>query len=232
MKTKTFQISEETKALLQTCFALPRPANNKTRNAWIAQFGVPEGDETKCPKLDTIIKNELPRDALEADRKLSRLQNFLLDAVGPLASAYNHMTSHENPDPELVQQCIQLALRIMGNTSAQFSQERRSKALARLNPDLKSLVEDEDFSKAAPFLFGSGFEKKAKERSEAVSCLRKAASAPKKEEGSSKKFFQGARSQWRGGRGSGSYNHRSDYRFHQKKSFPPRNTERTKTSGN
>ena len=43
-----------------------------------------------------------------------------------------------------------------------------SKALSRLNPDLKSLVEDEDFSQVAPYLFGPGFEKKAKERSKAV----------------------------------------------------------------
>ena len=37
---------------------------------------------------------------------------------------------------------------------------------------MKSLVEDEDFSRAAPFLFGSGFEKKAKERTEAEERLR------------------------------------------------------------
>ena len=40
------------------------------------------------------------------------------------------------------------------------SQERRTKALSRLNLDLKSLVEDEDFSNAAPHLFGAGFEKR------------------------------------------------------------------------
>ena len=188
-KTSTFEVSEETKTLLQTCFSLPRPANNKTHSAWIAQFEVPQGEETRCPKLDTIIKNELPRDTLETDRKLSRLQNFLLDEVGPLAAAHDHLVSTDDPDPDRVQQAIQLALRILGNASAQFSQERRSKALARLNPDLKSLVEDEDFSKLAPFLFGPGFEKKAKERSEAVTCLRKAAYAPKKGVGPSKKFF-------------------------------------------
>ena len=70
-KTNTFEVSDETKALLQTCFSLPRPANNKTRSAWMAQFGVPQGEETRCPKLDTIIRNELPRNALEADKKLS-----------------------------------------------------------------------------------------------------------------------------------------------------------------
>ena len=73
-----------------------------------------------------------------------------------------------------------MALRILENTSAQFAQERRTRALGRLNPDLKSLIEDEVFSKAGPLLFGTGFEKKAKERSEAVKCLRRATLAPKK----------------------------------------------------
>ena len=179
-KTNTFELSEETKTLLQTCFSLPRPANNKTHKAWITQFGVPQGEETRCSNLDTIISNELHRDALEADRKLSQLQYFLLDAVGPLAASHDDLVSTDDPDPDHIQQAIQLALRILGNASAQFSQERRSKALARLNPNLKPLVDDEDFSKSAPFLFGPGFEKKAKERSEAVTCLRKAANAPKK----------------------------------------------------
>ena len=88
-KSKTFLVSDETKPLLQVCFALSRPASNKTRNAWVAQYRLTEGDETKCPKLDTItdLKNELPRGALEVDRKLSRLQNFVLNATEPLTAA-------------------------------------------------------------------------------------------------------------------------------------------------
>ena len=56
-----------------------------------------------------------------------------------------------------------------------------------MNPDLKSLVEDEDFSQAAPYLFGPGFGRKAKERSEAVECSRKASSTLR-----SKSFFEAA----------------------------------------
>ena len=69
---------------------------NKTRKSWLLEFGLAEGNETKCPKMDTIVKNELPKDALEANRKLSRLQNFVLDAAGPLIDAYKNM-SGENP---------------------------------------------------------------------------------------------------------------------------------------
>ena len=90
------------------------------------------------------------------------------------------------------------------------------KVLAHLNPDLKSLAEDTDFSKAAPLLFGAGFQKQAKECSEAFSCLRKATSyAPKKEDSSYQKlFFRGACSLWKGSRGSGSYNSSEGSYYH------------------
>ena len=144
-KTNTLEVSEKTKTLLQTCFSIGRAANNKTCSAWIAQFGVPQGEEIRCPKLDTIIRNELPKDALEADRKLSHLQNFLQDAVGLLAATHNDLVCMDNLDPDCIQQAIPLALHIQGNASAHLSQERRSEALARLNSDQKSLVEDEEF---------------------------------------------------------------------------------------
>ena len=233
-KCKMFLVSDETKALLQACFALPRPVSNKTRNAWVAQYGLAEGDVTKCPKLGTIIKNELPREALEVDRKLSRLQNFVLDATGPLAAAYDELVGENEayPDPDRIQQAIQLSLRILGNASAQISQERRTKALSRLNPDLKSLVEDEDFSNTAPNLFGAGFEKKAKERSEAVTCLRKASSSDLKKMGehNSRRFFQGSHPLWRGGRENAGRYHSEHYKNRQQRSLPPKNgTERRQT---
>ena len=51
----------------------------------------------RCPKLDVIIKNELPRDCLKADHKLSHSQNFVLDDTGPLATAYEEMVTQEEP---------------------------------------------------------------------------------------------------------------------------------------
>ena len=102
--SSTFEISEETKTFLEACFNLPRPVDNKTRKSWLMQFGLPKGNETMCPKLDTITKNELPRHALEVDRKLSRLQNFVLDAVGPLVSAYEDLILEDDPDPERILQ--------------------------------------------------------------------------------------------------------------------------------
>ena len=51
-----------------------------------------------APKMDNIIKGELGKEALEADRKLSRLQNFTLDAAAPLVAALEELTEKEEPD--------------------------------------------------------------------------------------------------------------------------------------
>lgn len=56
------------------------------------QFGLVEGNGIKCLKQDTIIKNELLKERLEADQKLSRLQNFVLDAAGPFIAVYEDLT--------------------------------------------------------------------------------------------------------------------------------------------
>jgi hypothetical protein len=214
-KSRTYEVSELTKAFLQTAFCLPKPVDNATRRTWINKFGVPEGVETRCPKLDGLIKGELPKEATEADRKLSRLQNFTLDIAGPLVAALEELTANDKPDATKVTAAIQMSLRFLGNALAQYAQERRTRAMTHLNPDLKSLVEDEDFSQSLPLLFGAGFEKKAKERIKALDCLRKATSTGSEDKKSSnptqaaKKPFRYTRYRRQGDYGGGNYpNHR------------------------
>ena len=158
----------------------------------------------------------MPKKAVEVDQKLSRLQNFVPDAAKPLIAAHNELTTQDVPDPGQVLKNIQLSLRFLGNTTAQFSQEWRSKALAYLNPDLKSLAKDKEFP-TPPFLFGPGFEKKANERSETVEFLRKAASSWKNGNGKPR-YFWSSHSQWGTGRGSGYFNcySRGQYKYSQK----------------
>ena len=50
----------------------------------------------------------LPKDVVELDRKLSRLQNFVLNDAGPLVAAMEELMVLEKPDPEVV--AIQQAL--------------------------------------------------------------------------------------------------------------------------
>ena len=213
MKARTFSVSTPTKAFLQASFCLPKPVDNPTRRSWVERFGLPSGDETRCPKMDGLIKGELGKEAVEANRKLSRLQNFTLDAAAPLVAALEELTERDELDPSTVSAAIQLSLRFLGNASAQFSVERCTRALPKFNPDLKSMAEEEDFSQAVPYLFGPGFEKKAKERTEALECLRKVAkpsinySSASSQGPSRKKFFRGTRSHRNSGGGS-----RNDYR--------------------
>lgn len=201
-KTRRFKVSSPTKEFISSAFCLPKPLENATRQSLLGRFGLPDGDEARCPKLDGIIKGELHKEALDVDRKLSKMQNFLLDASGPLVYALEELNTGENPSVESISLAVQHALVLLhvGNASCHVSVERRSKALTKLNPDLKSMAE-EDFSKAQPFLFGKGFELKAKERAEALQCLRKASSTT--HSGQQKKFFRKDCSHQYGGSGSG-----------------------------
>ena len=92
-KAHTFSMSTPTKAFLQASFCLPKPVDNPTKRSWVERFGLPSGDETRCLKMDGLIKGELGKEAVEADRKLSRLQNFTLDAAAPLVAALEEGTN-------------------------------------------------------------------------------------------------------------------------------------------
>ena len=154
-RSRTFEISSPMKEFLRAAFCLPKPLENTTRCSLISKFGIPEGDEAHCPKMDSIIKGELQKEALDVDKKLSRLQNFSLDIADPLVYALEELSTKESPSCDTVTMAIQEALVLLGNASCHMSVERRAKALAKLNPNLKSMAEEEDYSKAQPFLFVS-----------------------------------------------------------------------------
>lgn len=123
-KPRTYLVSSPTKAFLRTTFCLPKPVDNATRRTWLSKFGLPEGNEARCPKMDSIIKGELRKESLDTDRKLSRLQNFSLDAARPLIVALDELTTKEEPDVGTVTSAIQQGLALLGNASAHFSKER------------------------------------------------------------------------------------------------------------
>ena len=75
------------------------------------------------------------------------------------------------------------SLCLLANASAQISRLRRKRILKAVNPDIQDLAdEDKPFTKASPYLFGSGLEARMKERAESVRLL-EATKPP------SKKFF-------------------------------------------
>ena len=64
--------------------------------------------------MDSLIKGELGKEAVKADRKLSCLQNFTLGAVAPLVAALEELMEKEEPDPAAVTAAIQLGLAFWG----------------------------------------------------------------------------------------------------------------------
>ena len=95
------------------------------------------------------------------------------------------------------------------------------------------MAEEEDFSKAQLFLFGSGFEQKVKEHTEALECLHKVTT--RQTSGHPKKFFLGDRPHQSGGSGGGnSYrqnNYQSSYQYKPNNSFIRQGQQRGGTEG-
>ena len=130
--SSTYPIQESTSAFLELAFGLRKPVDNKTRKTWESKFRVPECDSIRCPKLDTIIEDVVKKDAVDEDKELSRLQNFFLDAVGPLVAAFEELSKDE-PDADRTGAAVQQALLFLGNASTHLSHVRRTKILKRLN---------------------------------------------------------------------------------------------------
>ena len=107
------------------------------------------------------------------DRVLSRFQRFTLDAAAPIIEILDHLASGEFVDHDVLQTGSFNALKLLGNTHAHFiSVERRQNAcLKSLKPSLLHLASEDLFGEVVPNLFGPGFAKVAKERSDAMSAL-------------------------------------------------------------
>ena len=151
------QLTETTKTFLEATFS--SMMTNADRKKRVEKIGVPNCDQIRCPKLDGVLKAVLPRDAIKADRYLSRLQQFWLDAVAPLAAI---LESAEAGDmtPEKVVTATQMALYLMGNAHQHTSQGRRQKLVLKLNPSLRFMAEDnKNFTTAVSMLFGEEFAK-------------------------------------------------------------------------
>ena len=194
------KISDETEAFLESAFT--KPVSNSTRRRWRKIHGMPACDSTKCPKLDSTIKAQLPKECKEADRPLARLQALVLDAVGPL-SALLELHQKGQLTPDKAGEAASQALRFLGNASTNISAERRRKIANYLNKDLHPLIEDGDFSNAAPQLFGKDFEKSAKEHIDSVKSLRKISQTAN--QGAGQRFFRQSHSYAQAARGGGSF---------------------------
>ena len=214
------QLTETTKSFLEAAFS--GTMSNEDRRKRVEKVGVPDCDQVRCPKLDGVLKAVLPRDAIKADGYLSRLQQFWLDAVAPLAALLENAEAGELT-PEKAVSAAQTALYLMGNAHQQTAQERRKKLILKLNPSLKFMAEDaKSFSSAAPMLFGEEFAKQATATVEQVKAMKKL-NIPSEKKG----HFSGYHPRsYQSGRGGGAKSGRTRYQPYYKGTGQPGQSNR------
>jgi hypothetical protein len=206
----TVKVSETTKATIQTAFE--RPLSNVARLSARRAYAFPDTEVTKCPRLDSVVKQNLGKDVKDADVSVAKIQALTLDTVAPLVHILEE-AQRGTLTSQMDTETAGAALTLLGNAVSHLTSERRKQVLKDLNKDLLPLADDaEAYKGAAPLLFGENFETKMKGHLESLKCLRKSM-APRLP-GSGELFFWKGRSHFpsRGGsnyrgRGGGQRHH-------------------------
>ena len=170
-----FSLSEVGNAFMETAFKSKMNATSRRKK--MAKLGIPDCKWSKAPELDAFIASTIPKDVVKADNVSHKAQRLWLEAAAPLAAIVDKIDAGELEEVDVIQG-IKSALLLLGNASQQHSLQRRKTILQHLNPQLKSLVQDADFTEAPPYLFGANFGELAKERLEAAALIQKTQAKP------------------------------------------------------
>ena len=92
--------------------------------------------------------------------------------VAPLASGLQDIEDGRG-DIQDAAKAMQVVLVLLNNASQHHAVESCQVILQQLNPQLKCLINDDDFKDAPPYLFGESFASVAKEHLEAAAVLKK-----------------------------------------------------------
>ena len=168
----TFTLTEAGSAFMEAAFKTKLNATSQKKK--MAKLGTPDCRWTKSPELDSFIASTIPKEVVRNDNAAQKTQRLWLEASAVLAAIVDKSDTDEISDSEIIQG-IRNTILLLGNASQQHSLQRRKTILQHLNPQLKSLVQDADFTEAPPYLFGSNFGELAKERLEAAALIQKAA---------------------------------------------------------
>ena len=105
------------------------------------------------------------------DAELREIQDKVLDIIGPLGTAYEHLLDKLDPPSSTIQfsreegtglmAVIQRSIQLAGHASATISQKRWVAVLTKVNKAYASLGK-EDFPDVGKDLFGKGFESRLK----------------------------------------------------------------------
>jgi len=187
---------KETMKFLET--VVDKPLKNDKRKAVASKFPLPSCDPAHPPKLDESIVCLVPKAAKSYDRFLSKLQQFTMDAMGPLAFLQEQIDKKAQIDSDTLKSAVKSSLTLLGNAAAHFSVERRKCIMKHLNSDLKPLAETH-FPERGPHLFGESFGARAKAAADGIKALKGIQSMSMKRfsgSGDSKFKPQGRRQYW------------------------------------
>ena len=150
---------------------MEKPLKNERRKKFTAKFPLPSCDEAHTPKLDDAIACIVPKSGKTYDRFLSKLQQFSLDALGPMIWLYDQMSSEQGVDATKAKAAVESSITLLGNAATHFSTERRKCLMKHLNKNLHPLCEGK-FPNRGAYLFGDNFGSKAKKTADNIRALK------------------------------------------------------------
>ena len=139
---------------------------------WVQKQGKPDFRWTKCLELYPVVTS---KNMIKADYRAKWLHTFWLDTATPIVAAIQDIEDGKVQTAEIVK-ALQTALLFLENASQHHAMQRCQAILQQLNLQLKSVIKNEDFADAPPYLFGEHFASLAKEHLEAALVLKKSVS--------------------------------------------------------
>ena len=171
-----FTLSEEGEAFLEATFN--SHLVYKDRKKQVARYGELDSRWTTCPTISPVVAATLPSAAMKDDKVAFRTQEMYMEAIAPLAALLENTAEETFTIKEAIPM-VQSAIQLLGDAAQHHSSLRRKAIMQHLNPQLQTLMKDEDFKESQPLLFGENFGEKAKARMEAAAALRKVVIPPK-----------------------------------------------------
>ena len=136
-------MSKELSNFLDVLFA-DKPLSLYDRKQITKEFPRPNVESVFTPVLDHYL-GSLVTGRKGVDKEAKKLQDQLLDIVGPLSMAFVHISSRQEredesssftltQDVEGLYTCLTKALTLLGSINAQYKVQRRKQVLDKLNP--------------------------------------------------------------------------------------------------
>ena len=214
-----WEASEELSSLLNVFF-IDTTLSTCERKQITKEFPRPNIEAVYTPVLDNYLSS-LIAGAKGVDKEPKRLQDQILDVVGPLSMVFEHVSGWQSSQDSAetitvpsnningLYACLTKALCLLGSINNQLTVQRRKQILDKLNPKLNSLA-TEPFPDAGKMLFGESFEEKIKQRMKQLGLFQQ-----QLQRNQQISFFAEGSSYrpWRGGQERGRWNYQARGRY-------------------